>query len=133
VELTFRSQSLHSGVEFLSETGHRTEYIDVTSGRRREDYSSNVTAMGQSTSIQSLVWIFDGTNFYVSVDKQGKRANRVMEIRVGYDYTIWGDAAVEELKIPGATAARRSFWGGFARSTRFRKAVKPSDGGCGTG
>jgi len=45
VELTFRSRSVQDGEEFLSAIGHRIEYIDVASGRRREDYDRTITAM----------------------------------------------------------------------------------------
>jgi hypothetical protein len=98
VELTFQSRSLNDGVEFLSTTGHRTEYIDVAGGRRREDYSANETVMdGQLPSNPTLTWIFDGSNFYMMVDKDGKRINRVVEMHGGFDYPIWADAMVEKI------------------------------------
>jgi hypothetical protein len=98
VELTFQSRSLNDGVEFLSTTGHRTEYIDVAGGRRREDYSANETVMdGQLPSNPTLTWIFDGSNFYMMVDKDGKRINRVVEMHGGFGYPIWADAMVEKI------------------------------------
>ena len=104
VELTFQSRSLDDGVETLSATGHRTEYIDAAGGRRREEYSSNDTIVGgQLPSQQSVTWTFDGTHFYLWIDKDGKRMNRMAEIHEKFGSPIWADAAVEELKLPGAT------------------------------
>jgi hypothetical protein len=98
VELTFQSRSLHDGVEFLGTTGHRTEYIDIAGGRRREDYSANETVMGgQSPSNPTMTWIFDGSNFYMMVDKDGRRVNRMAEMHGGFDYPIWADAMVEKI------------------------------------
>jgi hypothetical protein len=76
VELTFRSRSVHEGEEHVSETGHRIEYIDVAGGRRREDYNNNKTIIQQFTSSEALTWIFDGSNYYVVSDKEGKRTVR---------------------------------------------------------
>lgn len=112
VELTFQSRSLDDGVETLSATGHRTEYIDVAGGRRREDYSSNNTIMGgQLPSQQSLTWIFDGAHFYLMVDKGDKHVNRVAEIHEKFDSPIWADAPVDELKMPGVTIGTEEFLG----------------------
>jgi len=121
VELTFRSRSVHEGAEHVSETGHRIEYIDVAGGRRREDYNNNRTIIQQFTSSEALTWIFDGSDYYVVSDKEGKRTGHVTEMRRGYDYPIWADAMVEKLveEFPGQEprSARKSFWGGLARST----------------
>jgi hypothetical protein len=95
VELTFRSRSLNQGEEFLSATGRRTEYIDAAGGRRREDYESNVTSMRQSTSTARLTLIFDGTKLYIVRNKDAIRAGSVMDLREGYDYTVWQDALAE--------------------------------------
>jgi hypothetical protein len=115
VELTFRSRSLHDGEEFLSATGHRTEYIDVTGGRRREDYERTVTAMRQLTSTEALTWIFEGSKLYAVTDKNNKRAGHVADLREGYDYTIWRDSAVEQLnlpaRLPGVTVSEEMFLG----------------------
>jgi len=111
VELTFSSRSVHDGVEFLSATGRRIEYIDVTGGRRREDYVSTDTAMSQLTTNTAVTWIFDGNHLYAMIDHNNKRAGHVVEMREGYGGTIWGDAAVEELKPPGATISEEEFLG----------------------
>ena len=104
VELTFQSRSTDNGEETLSATGHRTEYIDVAGGRRREEYSSNNTIVGgQLPSQQSVTWIFDGTHFYGWIDKDGKRTNRMADTLEKYDSPIWADAAVEQQKLQGAT------------------------------
>ena len=112
VELEFRSHSQNNnGEEYLRATGHRTEYIDVTGGRRREDYVRNVTALGQLTSVETLTGIFDGASFYIVTEKDGKRAGHVLKMREGYDYTIWGDSAAEKLHVPGATVSDEEFLG----------------------
>jgi hypothetical protein len=111
VELKFWSRSLHNGEEYLSATGHRIEYIDVTGGRRREDYARNVAVLGQSTSVETLTEIFDGANFYIATEKEGKRAGHVMDMREGYDYTIWEDSAVEKFRVPVATVSEEEFLG----------------------
>lgn len=113
VELTFQSRSTDDGVETLSATGRRTEYIDAAGGRRREEYSSNDAIVGgQLPSQQSVTWIFDGTRFYGWIDKNGKRINLTADIHEKYDAPIWADAAVEELKLPGATiSAEEEFLG----------------------
>jgi hypothetical protein len=111
VELTFRSKSLHEGEEYLSATGHRTEYIDAAGGRRREDYERIVTTMRQSTSTEALTLIFDGTNLYTVTSNNGTRAGHVTDLREGYDYTIWEDAAAEKLHVPGATVSEQEFLG----------------------
>src|SRR5260370_34188716 len=49
-ELTFRSRSLNQGQEFLSATGRRVEDSDAAGARRRDDYETNVTTLGQGTS-----------------------------------------------------------------------------------
>ena len=104
VELSLQSRSLDDGVETLRATGHRTEYIDAAGGRRREEYSSNNTIVGgQLPSQQSVTWIFDGSHFYGWIDKNGRQTNRMAQIHEKYDSPIWADAAVEELKLPGAT------------------------------
>src|SRR5215469_15014788 len=97
VELTFRSQSLHGADEYLSERGHRTEYIDVAGGRRREDYDSNDTIIRQTTSSQTLTWIFHGSNVYSVTDKEGQRTAHVIEMQQGYDVPIWADSMMERL------------------------------------
>jgi hypothetical protein len=111
VELKFWTRSLHNGEEYLSATGHRIEYIDVTGGRRREDYARNVTVLRQSTSVETLTRIFDGADFYIVTEKEGKRTGHVMEMREGYDYTIWEDAAVEKFSEPVATVSGEEFLG----------------------
>ena len=111
VELKFSSRSLNNGEEYLSATGHRIEYIDVTGGRRREDYSRDVTALRQLTSVETLTEIFDGADFYIVTEKDGKRTGHVMEMREGYGYTIWGDSAAEKLHVPGATVSEEEFLG----------------------
>ena len=111
VELKFWSRSLHDGEEYLSATGHRIEYIDVTGGRRREDYGRNVTVLRQSTTVETLTGIFDGADFYIVTEKEGKRTGRVMNMREGYDYTIWEDSAAEKLRVPGATVSKEEFLG----------------------
>jgi len=111
VELTFSSRSVHDGVEFLSAAGRRIEYIDVTGGRRREDYTSTDTAMSQLTTNTAVTWIFDGSHLYAMIDHNNKREGHVVEMREGYGGTIWGDAAVEELKLPGATISEEEFVG----------------------
>jgi hypothetical protein len=111
VELKFRSRSLHDGEEYLSATGHRIEYIDVAGRRRREDYSRNVTVLRQSTSVETLTGIFDGANFYIATEKEGKRTGHVMDMREGYDYAIWEDSAAEKLRVPRATLSEEEFLG----------------------
>jgi hypothetical protein len=111
VELNFSNRSLHNGEEYLSATGHRIEYIDVTGGRRREDYARNVTVVRQSTSVETLTGIFDRANFYIATEKEGKRTGHVMEMREGYDYTIWEDSAVEKFSMPVATVSEEEFLG----------------------
>jgi len=109
VELTFSSRSVHDGVEFLSATGRRIEYIDATGGRRREDYTSTDTAMRQLTSNTAVTWIFDGSKLYAVSDHNNNRRARVVEFGEGYSGTIWADAAVEELRMPGATVTEENF------------------------
>lgn len=111
VELNFSNRSLHNGEEYLSATGHRIEYIDVSSGRRREDYGRNVTVLRQLTSVETLTEIFDGADFYIVTDKDGKRTGHVVDMRQGYDYTIWEDSAVEKFSVPGATVNEEEFLG----------------------
>jgi hypothetical protein len=111
VELKFRSRSLHDGEEYLSATGHRIEHIDVTGGRRREDYGRNVTVLRQSNSVETLMGIFDGADFYIVTEKEGKRTGRVVNMREGYDYTIWEDSAAEKWRVPGATVSKEEFLG----------------------
>jgi hypothetical protein len=111
VELNFSNRSLHNGEEYLSATGHRTEYIDVIGGRRRQDYGRNVTVLRQSTTVETLTGIFDGSDFYIVTEKEGKRTGRVMDMREGYDYTVWEDAAAEKLRVPGATESEEEFLG----------------------
>jgi hypothetical protein len=105
VELKFWSRSLNHGEEYLSSTGHRIEHVDVTGGRRREDYARNVTVLGQSTSVETLTEIFDGANFYIATEKEGKRTGHVMDMHEGYDYTIWEDSAVEKFSMSVATVS----------------------------
>jgi hypothetical protein len=111
VELNFSSRSLHNGEEYLSATGHRTEYIDVTGGRRREDYGRNVTVLRQSTKLETLTGIFDGADLYIVTEKEGKHTGQVMDMREGYDYTIWEDSAVEKFSVPVATVSEEEFLG----------------------
>lgn len=111
VELTFRSRSLNQGEEFLSATGRRIEYIDAARGRRREDYESRVTTMRQSTSAERLTLIFDGTKLYIVRNKDGNRAGSVMDLREGYDYTVWEDAAAEAFQLPGTTISEEKVLG----------------------
>jgi hypothetical protein len=103
VELTFRSRSQNQGEEFLSATGRRVEYIDAAGGRRREDYERNVTTMRQATSTEGLTLIFDGAKLYIVRSRDGNRAGSVMDLREGYDYTVWEDAAAEAFQLPGTT------------------------------
>jgi len=103
VELTFGSRSMNQGEEFLGAAGRRMEYIDAVGGRRREDYESSVTAMRQSTSTERLTLIFDGTKLYIVRNKDGNRAGSIMDLREGYDYTVWEDAAAEAFQLPGTT------------------------------
>ncbi len=103
VELTFGSRSLNQGEEVLSATGRRIEYIDAVGGRRREDYESHVTTMRQSTSTEGLTLIFDGRKLYIVRSKDGNRSASVMDLREGYDYTVWEDAAAEAFQLPGTT------------------------------
>lgn len=111
VELNFSSRSLQDGEEYLSATGHRIAYIDVSSGRRREDYSRNVTVLRQSTSVETLTGIFDGADFYIVTEKEGKRTGHVLNMREGYDYTVWEDSAVAKFSVPVATVSEEEFLG----------------------
>ena len=111
VELNFSNRSLHNGEEYLSATGHRIEYIDVSSRRRREDYGRNVTVLHQLTSVETLTGIFDGADFYIVTEKEGKRAGHVLNMREGYDYSVWEDSAAEKLKVPGSTVSEEEFLG----------------------
>jgi hypothetical protein len=112
VELTFRSKSLHEGEEYISETGRGIEYIDAVGGRRRQDFEHTVTTLRQLTSTQGLTLIFDGTELYiVTTGKDGQRAGRVTDLREGYDYTVWEDAAAEKLRVPGAMVTEEEFLG----------------------
>lgn len=111
VELNFSNRSLHNGEEYLSATGRRIEYIDVSSGRRREDYSRNVTVLRQLTSVETLTGIFDGADFYIVTEKEGKRTGHVLNMREGYDYSVWEDSAAEKLKVPGSTVTEENFLG----------------------
>jgi hypothetical protein len=111
VELKFWSRSLNNGEEYLSATGHRIEYIDVTGGHRREDYARNLTVLRQSTKLETLTGIFDGADLYIVTEKEGKRTGQVMDMREGYDYTIWEDSAVEKFSVPVATVSEEEFLG----------------------
>ena len=111
VELNFSSRSLQDGEEYLSATGHRIEYIDVTGGRRREDYGRNVTVLRKSTSVETLMGIFDGADFYIVTEKEGKRTGHVLNMREGYDFTVWEDSAVEKFSVPVATVGEEEFLG----------------------
>lgn len=113
VELTFRSRSLRDGQEILSATGHRTEYIDAADGRRREDYDNTITALQQPTSLdtEALTMIFDGTKLYVIRSNADRKVGHVADLREGYDYTVWEDAAVEVLKQPEAQISDEEFLG----------------------
>jgi hypothetical protein len=111
VELNFSNRSLHHGEEYLSATGHRIEYIDVTGGRRREDYGRNVTVLRQLNSVETLIGIFDGADFYIVTEKDGKRSGLVIDMREGFDYTVWEDAAVEKFTQPVATVSEEEFLG----------------------
>ena len=111
VELTFRSRSIQEGEEYLSSTGHRTEYIDVTGGRRREDYDKTTLALQKLTSTETLTLIFDGTKLYAIASKEGKQAGKVADLREGYDFTIWKDSAVEEMNLLGTTVSEEEFLG----------------------
>jgi hypothetical protein len=111
VELTFSSRSVHEGVEFLSATGRRIEYIDAAGGRRREDYTSTDTAMSQLTSNTAVTWIFDGSKLYAMSDHNNNRRARVVDFNEGYGGTIWADASVVELPMPGATVSEEEFLG----------------------
>jgi hypothetical protein len=115
VELTFSSRSVHDGVEFLSATGSRVEYIDAAGGRRREDYTSTGTVMNQLATNTAVTWIFDGSHLYATMDHDNKRRASVVEFREGYGGTIWGDASVEQLEIPGATVSEEEFLGRLCR------------------
>jgi hypothetical protein len=111
VELKFSSRTVHNGEEIFSATGHRVEYIDVTSGRRREDYERHFTAMRQLNSTEGLTLLFDGTNLYTVTSQHGTRVGRVTDLREGYDYTVWEDAAAENLHMPGATVSEEELLG----------------------
>jgi hypothetical protein len=111
VELNFSNRSLHHGEEYLSATGHRIEYIDVAGGRRREDYGRNVTVLRQLHSVETLTGVFDGARFYIVTEKDGKRTGLVMDMREGYDYTVWEDAAVEKFTQPVATVSEEELLG----------------------
>ena len=111
MELNFSNRSLHNGEEYLSATGHRIEYIDVSSGRRREDYGRNVTVLRQLTSVETLTGIFDGADFYFVTEKEGKRTGHVINMREGYNYTVWEDSAVEKFSAPVATVSEEEFLG----------------------
>ncbi len=111
VELTFRSRSLNQGQEVLSATGRRVEYIDAAGGRRREEYQNNVTTLGQGTSTERLTLIFDGTKLYILRTKDGTRTGSVMDLREGYDYTVWEDAAAEAFQLPGTTISAEQVLG----------------------
>jgi hypothetical protein len=109
VELTFRSKSVHQGEEYLIETGRGIEYIDAIGGRRRQDYEHTVTTLRQLTSTEGLTMIFDGTKLYMVSNKGGNRAGRVSDLRQGYDYTVWQDASIERLELPGMTVTEEQF------------------------
>jgi len=114
VELTFRSRSLRDGQETMSATGHRTEYIDAAGGRRREDYDNTITALQTPTSLdtETLTMIFDGTKLYVIGSiADGPKRGHVADLREGYDYSVWEDAAVEVLKEPEAQISDEEFMG----------------------
>jgi hypothetical protein len=111
VELTFRSKSLHQGEEYISETGRGIEYIDAAGGRRRQDFERTVTTLRQLTSTQGLILMFDGAKLYIVTSKDGQRTGRVTDLREGYDYTVWEDAAAEKLRVPGATVSEQEFLG----------------------
>ena len=111
VELTFGSKSLNQGEEVLSATGRRIEYIDAVGDRRREDYQSHVTTMRQATSTEGLTLIFDGRKLYIVRNKDGNRSASVMDLREGYDYTVWEDAAAEAFQLPGTTISEEQVLG----------------------
>jgi len=111
VELTLGSKSLNQGEEVLSATGRRIEYIDAVGGRRREDYESHVTTMRQATSTEGLTPIFDGRKLYIVRNKDGNRSASVMDLREGYDYTVWEDAAAEAFQLPGTTISEEPVLG----------------------
>jgi hypothetical protein len=125
VELTFRSRSLHEGEETLSDTGHRIEYIDVTGGRRREDYDNSATTLHQFTSSEARTSIFDGRNYYVVTEKEGKRAGRVTEMPPGFDFPIWADSMLEEFvkesARPGTAFGQEDFLGRPCKLYSFSK------------
>ena len=126
VELTFRSKSIHDGEEYISSTGRRTEYIDATGGRRREDYERNVTVMRQLNSTERFTLIFDGTNLFAVTNKDGKREGRVSDLREGYDYTVWEDALIPfvELKLPEPRISEEQFLGKQCKVYTFAKGVE---------
>ncbi len=68
-----------------------------------------MTVLRQLTSVGTLTGIFDGADFYIVTEKEGKRTGHVMDTHEGYDYTIWGDSAVEKLNVPGATVSEEEF------------------------
>jgi hypothetical protein len=111
VELKFSNRTVHNGEEVLNATGHRIEYIDVTGGHRREDYVRNVTVLRQLNSTEGLTLIFDGTNLYTVTSQHDTRVGRVTDLREGYDYTVWEDAAVEKPSTPLATVSEEEFLG----------------------
>ena len=69
-------RSPQHGEEYLSDTGHRIEYIDVAGGRRREDYGRNVTVLRQLTSVEALTGIFDGADFYIVTERRQAHRSR---------------------------------------------------------
>ncbi len=99
VEFTFRSRTLTRGEEMLSSTGRRTEYIDAANRRRREDYESDVTAMRQLHSSHRRTLIFDGRSLYIVRDESGNRTGSVWDLGEGFDYHVWEDAPMQELKL----------------------------------
>jgi hypothetical protein len=96
VELNFSNRSLHNGEEYLSATGHRIAYIDVSSGRRREDYGRNVTALRQSTTVETLTGIFDGADLYMVTEKEGKRTGHVQKWWVWNGITLRSESHFED-------------------------------------
>jgi hypothetical protein len=99
LELTFRSRTITEGEEILSSTGRRTEYIDAANRRRREEYEIDITTMRQLHSSQRRTLIFDGRNLYIVASKDGNRAGRVTDLGQGFDYHVWEDAPMQQLKL----------------------------------
>lgn len=125
IQLAFRSRSLHEGEETRSDTGHRIEYIDVTGGRRREDYDNNATILHQFTSSEAQTSILDGHNYYVVTQKEGQRSGRVTEMPQGFEYPIWADSMTEDLvkefARPGTTLGQEDLLGRPCRVYSFSK------------